>query len=738
MSTELKALFESASMSDITPEREEAMTQYALTLFDRYRKDAGWASAGVYMQGSWLWRRAAAAQRFGDNFSDRLMLPPQFGGDLYKLSNLSLNMPRRFIEDHHARIAADLEAKGFFALVPDTEEDQNPALKLFEQYLQAKASRSKLAESLKNDGELQALIRGEQVYKIVEGRTQKKRWQHAKLLLVNGRPLKDSSGGYVTEFDKWEEDPEHPGQDRLCRDHLVYKTTGVMLPMSDKTKRVMSITSDVTGADVSFVYFADFVADLSAPSLDASLLKGQCFAMAWDDLCDLYSQNSRITKAGEDYRDQNSIGANGLNETTDALQPRKDESIVSILPDQGAQQRQKYVECWIKYDYDGCGRREDICVTFDHQKRVPVRYEIAQEVLASEDRTHPFGVIRVHPVHERWYGTGYYERHNDLSESADRDYNRLELEKLTSGKIIAVKRSGFEETKAGQKLTLRGPKLWHLDGQTTMDEAVGVTTIKPELEGIQACLNLTLQTLQSEGGGVTPGETEGAGLEGANTATGLQILQETKNQKVSRRQDEINAGIQDVLRLFAQIEADVFDDAFAKRLFKDRQVEIGTRPVMMMGADDFGNEFETTQPMMDAMGQPVTEPVMADAVETLKAWLSTVQPDVLQNMVKMVLSRSRSTQVVRTNDNILKLVESWMRFPPEWQKIMQPAFIEMYLALEVPNPERFVPIAANPAAAGPMGAASPQDAAPSAATADAIPTGRPMPNPDPESEQPAL
>lgn len=756
MSTEKKCLFQSATMADITPEIEERMTQYALLVFDQYRRDMGWGAAGSYIPGSWLWKRAAAGARFRNDFSDRLFLPKELGGEVYRLSNLSLNMPRRFVEDHHARIAADLESKGFFAMVPDTEEDAHPGIKLFEQYLQAKASRCKLANTLKDGVELRALIQGEQVVKVIKNRKMTKRWMEVEVLLMSdGKPLKDSKGNPVTVLDTWEPDPMHPGTDRLVRDHAVWRMTGVQLPRSLKKQRLLVTTSDITGADVQPVYFADWVCDLTAPTINDSVLKGQCFAMAWDDLMDLYGQGSKLTAAGEEYGRQNGVGMAELPDTTDALQPIPGEAPPSRLPDQGTLPRRKLCELWFRYDINGDGRREDICATFDYTSRLPVRYEIAQEVLESEERAHPYEVDRVYPVNHRWYGMGLYERHNDLSESVDRDLNRIEIEKLSSGKIVAVKRDAFEETKAGRRMTLRGPVLYHLDGQNTMDEAVGVTVIKPELDGIQASLNLTMQTLMSEGGGVTPGETEGAGLEGANTATGLQILQEGKNQKIGKRQDEINEGILEILKAFAQIEADAFDEGFARRLFKNRMVELppelqDEEPMVASGAMEPGTfpaenaEGDVQivpggglqmEPMVDEMGQPIMVPVMVSAVDMLKEWLATVQRDELQNAVRLVLSRSRSTQVVRTNDNILKLVEKWVMYPPDIQETVKPIFEEMLNALDVADPERFLKIKPTlPVPINGSSGARVETAAATDAGSDPIPTGRP----EPTDQTPAL
>ncbi len=234
-------------------------------------------------------------------------------------------------------------------------------------------------------------------------------------------------------------------------------------------------------------------------------------------------------------------------------------------------------------------------------------------------------------------------------------------------------------------MTLRGPVLYHLDGQNTMDEAIGVTVIKPELDGIQASLNLTMQTLMSEGGGVTPGETEGAGLEGANTATGLQILQEGKNQKIGKRQDEINEGILCILQQYAQIEADAFDEAFARLLFKNRLVEdvpeelqqpelmvadpsgamepVGDFPAatpegdLILGGPGGGLQMEQA---VDELGMPLMQPVMVPAVAPAirsggvwrrsgnsSPWLPPTMAPTTSGMVRPARSRVQTRRPLR-------------------------------------------------------------------------------------------
>lgn len=84
--------------------------------------------------------------------------------------------------------------------------------------------------------------------------------------------------------------------------------------------------------------------------------------------------------------------------------------------------------------------------------------------------------------------------------------------------------------------------------------------------------------------------------------------------------------------------------------------------------------------------QPVLVDETLPIADTLLAWARTLTPTRIRAMVELVVSRSRSTQIIQTNDNIMVILDKWKTYSTAEQNIIKPLFIEMLLALDVNNP----------------------------------------------------
>lgn len=84
--------------------------------------------------------------------------------------------------------------------------------------------------------------------------------------------------------------------------------------------------------------------------------------------------------------------------------------------------------------------------------------------------------------------------------------------------------------------------------------------------------------------------------------------------------------------------------------------------------------------------QPVLVDETVPTAAALLQWAKTLTPARIHAMVQLIISRSRSTQILQTNDNILIIVQKWMAYPPPVQEILKPMFVEMMLALDYPDP----------------------------------------------------
>mgnify|MGYP007100055109 CR=1 FL=1 len=780
--------------------REQKFVQDSLDLLQKTRQQMGWNSVGIYERGSWLWRRAVASRRYADDFSDRLS---DLTSKLWRVSNKSMNLVSVTIDQHKAKLSRDFTSTGFVAMKPRGTEDQSFILKPAEDYLGERILRTRLGRKIKVDGIGGGLIRGESIFKALPNTRTRTIKQKTRVLLhpkPDGsglEPALDSRGGKITEFDQWITHSEDPMREILVRDPKTSRPKGGNPQYTENTITVEVTVAEPYGSDISFPFWADFVADLDKPDLNQCTLKAHLFEMKPDDLWDQLPKHL-LTPAAEAYWE--AVQAPG---GSDPMRMRAEQSYyrwkqgeqpegnTSEVATENISETRLYAEIWERYDLDDDRHREDLCLLVDVAAAWPIGYDHAHEKLHSQTRQHPFGVMSENPEDKRWYGRGHYAKYQDLAEEIDADVNRLSIEKAKSGNLIFEKRQATEEGRAGLPIEFRSPRTFKLTDQNTAETAVGVVSVTPMTEPIEASMSNNITAYMSRTGGVTPGDTQGEEL-AANTATGLQILQEVKNEVVEEIREQmfdgitLTDGVIGLLRLFAELELMNINPGEVMAQFGNARVATGEQQQVMvpqldpitgqpmLAPDNQPLLVPLMKPVMDpatAMpaigpdGMPVEEPVMEDVTvpiaETLIQWAQTLTPDRIHHMVELVVTRSKSTQIVQTNENIQVTYERFIKvgqmYGPEVQEIMKPSFIQMLLALEEKDPDTALTalqeqVASNPAlqqqltnteddpagkSPAPKGPTPPQTqpARPAALDKPEItgrpkPTGNPTPSPD--------
>lgn len=687
------------------------MGQWLWTTVDKLHRDLGYGgSPNAYIFDSYLWRRLSWLNRYENDFSDRVHLPPNRGGELYKLSNRSLNFPQQFVNGYHAGATTDLDDYGFLAVEPEGGEDEHPALPLWERYLREQAKRTGLGLALKNDSARPMLITGEQVVcvrkkrkLVMEPRTVKA----VRDLTVPDKEvaLTDSKGVLVTELDEWQPDAKDPAKLRLVRDSKVWRSVDRPLELTTRSYTVNHVIHQSDGACIEFIHPGDFVFEQTQRSLDDMICVGHFFSASVDDLFDQFDQ-SAITEAGKAFRDKYGINSGADAEQTNATAPKPGQGESPTATDTqlfpGSMPRRRYFAGYFRYDWNGDGRRERVYMVMDWVSRTPICYDPVSLVLESDTRCHPYKMMALRRKMWRPVGTGVFEQFQDLSEDADQKYNRIQLEEAASGKIIGFNRDGFTQTKAGGMLKFRGPVLYQkTNPQDTLKDIVDVLPIPAETAELRENLSLAVQTMTARGGGITPGEAEQAALPAAQTATGLQILQQQKNKLDNSIEKDLQAEHLDLLRLWSTVEASAFDEQFAAKLFKGKTVDMpnpafaefmaaqATMPaapvpapdgVMEQGSD--GQMGPNTPALQDSMAPlqapaPPPETIPVPALDVLRDWLRSTPPDDLRNLVRLVLAKSNEAEVAARADNRVKLITQYSQLPPPLQMALENEFIEL-------------------------------------------------------------
>lgn len=684
----------------INREMETRMVEYFYTLAQKIHLDLGYAGApGSYTFDSWLWKRLAWMNRYHNDFSDRLHLPPERDGVLFRMCNKSLNMCKQFVGGYHAALTTSLDGTAFIEVRSEGGEDENPALPLLQRYLRAKAERLMLGRLLKNESVLMCLNIGQSVCQVVqkrELRTEPRQVHCVRDLRQEGDvPLKDSNGRLVTELDEWIVNPANPRQSILKRDPRVFveypEGTQPHAPteMTKRTYTVDHVIKDHKGAVIEFIHPGDFLFQVNKPSLDASDLVGHFTMMAVDDLFDCFDR-SRMTEAGKEFEKKYSTAAQAGNQgdptNQQAPQANMGESPDSnnVVIDPGALAQRKFLFLYSRYDWNADSRRERVFCVIDWETRQPVAYDPTSLVLESDVRVHPYFMPVIGKINFRAYGEGLYEQHDDLSQHVDACWCRIHVEQQSSGKITAFDPNALEQTWAGGSLKLRGPTLWRKRNPAqSINEIIDVKVVPAETAELRENMSQGMQTMTSRSGGMTVDQAESSGLPAANTLGGLQLLERQRGRAQNSTAQDLRDGHQDLLRVWAQVERDCFDMEFAQELFGDLMVEVDGEEAgesapeqgaeMAEGMEEESPSFakasegalraEDETGVETGMAEPMGPPpkMKAPAAVVLAQFMATAKPDTLANMVKIVLTDSTESEEIAQTENRKKIILDYMQ-----------------------------------------------------------------------------
>lgn len=687
---------------------ETRMVEYFYNLAQKIHLDLGYAGApGCYTFDSWLWKRLAWMNRYHNDFSDRLHLPPERDGVLFRMCNKSLNMCKQFVGGYHAALTSSLDGTAFIEVRSEGGEDENPALPLLQRYLRAKAERLMLGRLLKNESVLMCLNIGQSVCQVVQKRELRTEPRQVRcvrdLNQLGDVPLKDSAGRMVTELDEWILNPANPRQSILKRDPRVFVEYPEGTPphapteMTKRTYTVDHVIKDHKGAVIEFIHPGDFLFQVNKPSLDASDLVGHFTMMAVDDLFDCFDR-SRMTESGKafeaKYSTAGQVGNQGDPTNQQAPQANMGESPDSnnVVIDPGALAQRKFLFLYSRYDWNADNRRERVFCVIDWETRQPVAYDPTSLVLESDVRVHPYFMPVIGKVNFRAYGEGLYEQHDDLSQHVDACWCRIHVEQQSSGKITAFDPNALEQTWAGGSLKLRGPTLWRKRNPTqSINEIIDVKVVPAETTELRENMSQGMQTMTSRSGGMTVDQAESSGLPAANTLGGLQLLERQRGRAQNSTAQDLRDGHQDLLRVWAQVERDCFDVEFAQELFGDLMVEVDGEEAGESGEEEGTETTQGTEgtPMDPSQNQPEgwwqspevdTEagrsaraplgdaspmgppPKMkVPAAQVLAQFMATAKPDTLANMVKIVLTDSTESEEIAQTENRKKIILDYLQ-----------------------------------------------------------------------------
>lgn len=678
---------------------EDKVVAFVKERVSAHREAAGWDAGGIWRRGSWGWKRLIASRMFEQDFEHR-----KAERSLYAASNMSLNMPLQFVEQHKSRIVRNLlKNDTFFGIIPEGPEDQSDVLRDVERWLHSRGRKARLCNEFRS-ALTGILVRGEAVAKTTLRVKQETEDLRVRPLMSNGMPFVDPvTGRSLTDRDEaqWEPDPGNPA--RVRHRSLPHLSLPAGVPREYGEEHITAVVlRSCRGAHVSFPHWGDLVIPVNATHLDNAELIAHRYQMAACDMMDQLEDARLNQVAKKAYLE--SVRGRGVEGDDDAAsersQPNKrqgeDETAIPEPSGDLSYRERMYVEAYLRMDWRGTGRYERVAILFDWQDMWPIYYGPVAEMMPWTDAPHPFTVSRVFPVEERWYGRGYFEHYHDEADFADLCWNRAELELRTSGRKIVENKDKHLAGRAGLPLNLRSPETLQVEGSTLPEEVLKVVEVPPRAEPILGTMDIILQKLQSRAGVIGPGDPQSEALNNSNTLGEAEIAEGNKSVSIEERESEITDGLNAVLKQFAEIELDerTMDHAALRRLM-ETTAPPGTTPlpqVIPQQAQPSAASAEDTGPRpavasVEIPQAEAIEPPGADErVEAVMEWVRRASDD-LGDVIKIHISASRDAQALPRARAKLDTLDRWMALPPAVRRAQRTVYADILRALDEPNPD---------------------------------------------------
>lgn len=455
-----------------------------------------------------------------------------------------------------------------------------------------KFAKFKLEESRSKRGKENAIelafIRGECVLKSVY-RSRVDRFMTTADVLINvqGEPIRDSSGGHVFKNDRWTpltvEDPE---TGEVMRDETVIvleRDPSVRQPrqMFWAPERIEQTITHFQGAECGPVYFKDFLCPLTAESVDKADIVAHVYDMPLMDLAESYSKRAVLSKEEKDRRESETEWESVIRAIDLLRELSHDDSKPKAAKDQTARSNEEegqmyptdeaeqdpvieVAECYLTYDADGDGIRENIMLVYDRKTRRPIFYDYLGNI--TPDGMRPFSVIRPTEVDGRWYGVGAMEMFESTQNIVDLLVNRWNFAMGKSGRVTFWNPEGVTEGDRNPHLKLNDGSTYTLKKGWKAEDVLQYVAL-PEIkhEAIQNMFEFFLQMAMNESGVQHANDANAVGLDQAKLATGIRNIEKSGMEMFSSYLSKLEPGVQDALAkeinlIFANLaEEEVFE-----------------------------------------------------------------------------------------------------------------------------------------------------------------------------------
>lgn len=625
----------------LTEEQEARLLQRILQRIREVRTEMGSISGGGgEVEGnSWMWERQKNQLQYDNEWEWRKAIDGTLP-TIFDYSNFSLNLSKRFARLMAAKTSDDLVGTDpFFSAMP-TEEGDPGLAKQAESYVQDEVSASNAKKRIK-EAQKTALIRNEAVVKlayvvddthfrgpgvVAVGPNQYETSRGVRQFAA-GDPIVTPKGNFIYQKDNFFEDPHVSKLMRLEKEPGVafrHQLEFAYMPDLDQ------VLNAKEGLDIRALDYRDFLCPLNAATVHEADINVHLYDEQWERLKALYT--------GFDVSAKYVNTPYMAGEKSPKLEKKEQETTSQILNIVNC--GDVYIRCNpFEGDPGDTGFESQIWAIVDLRAEKFIWYDY----LGNHMKKRPFEVIPgVELVANRWYGVGVFEMLAHKQLYVDTQFNRVNFKSMKSSSVRFRVKNAVSQWKTGERLVIGDDRTLDIEdprfnAQNPPLFQVNLTEID---EHAMKLIELMIQAGSTEVGIVGPDDGALAGLDTTKLATGIKSLERTGN----------------LLMKFTETD---HADAIAEIL--DQAVDI----ILEHMDDD------------EMVWRPDSEELFQLNREEVRK---------MRKKVKLLLTRSRSTETIETARMVIQLCREYMEVLTPYERYkLRGEYLRQLKALETPD-----------------------------------------------------
>ncbi|TXH15600.1 MAG: hypothetical protein E6R03_06920 [Hyphomicrobiaceae bacterium] len=661
----------------LTREQEDELVSHAMNRLQKLENETGrniskgngwWSSENVAIsdpegtdspQHTWMGKRLL----FDKTYKNEMEWRPRLLGGIFAESNLVVPAARRITRQMIARaVNYYFGTDPWFAIYPVGVMDKERADKA-DRYVRWKMDQAKLKRTEEQAIE-RAFILGEAVIKTSWANRQQIYKTRATVLVdETGADIVGADGDYIMESDLWIQDStEDPATgEAVLSDLLVLKRDGKTPQPEAMIWQEKTITRRIThykGPEAKIINFMDFLCPIDAESVQLADCVVHLYDMPLMDLADQWKKSIPAESTAEDRMEatRNAIELLRKLETTNGITntAQNSDTVDSVSPagigiDRG-QPVVEIAEFYLRYDADGDGILEDVCLVLDKKTRTPIFYDYTANV--TDDGLRPISVARVNEVPGRWYGIGAMEMFNTSQQIIDLWMNRKNHSNSRAARVDFWSPHNTLEGRANPNLeTNWGGTYTPAPNKTAKDCLESVYLENNIGDNLQEMIEFFMQLMMNESGIANANDGNVAGMDSTKLATGIRNIEKSGQELFSLFLGHLEPGISESLAKMVKLVFSNIDQMEVYRYFEDGEAggEGGSELLREINPGDIANiEIDTRVLLTRYRGEQILESYTR-GWNIVKEYYAEPNPEVQARTTEFAQGMLKAMQVPNAN-----------------------------------------------------------------------------------------